>query len=86
MVPRPPANNFNFSDQAAHEDQPMLESCSTAVHLSLEADADRLTAALHVEDLARSSRAVVLQVFEEDSTWIRVLLGDDDNAHWYRAT
>ncbi len=63
-----------------------IVACSPAVHLDLEADADRLVAAIHVEDLAMNSRIIALRVTEEDGTWIRTLIGDQDRAYWHKAS
>ena len=54
--------------------------------LSLEDDADRLCSAVHVEDLAMNNRVIVLEVTEEDGTWIRTLVGDQDRAYWHKAS
>ena len=58
---------------------------ATLVRLDLEQDAARLTGAVHIETLAQNNRVVVLEIVEQDGTWIRTLIGDDDNACWHRA-
>ncbi|NPD68705.1 hypothetical protein HN018_13160 [Lichenicola cladoniae] len=61
-------------------------TANTTLYMDLEADADRLVAAVHVQDLALNSRVKVLQVVEADGgTWIRTIVGEDDRASWCRA-